>query len=288
VDMDQSVSPQAYRFGDEPMPEPAMVALSTGMAAAYSVAHPDRADANEDHGAVVSLPEGASVLVVADGVGGRPGGAAASKIAVSTLVRAVSAAGSTRLRPAILDGFEQSSQAVRDLGIGAGTTLAVVEIEGDRVRPYHVGDSMILVLGQRGRLKYQAIPHSPVGYAVESGLLGEDEAMLHDERHVVSNLVGDEDMRIEIGPRIKLGVHDTVLLASDGLSDNLQVHEIVGLVRSGPLVDASHDLVRLCRTRMQGTGEGTAAKPDDMTFVLHRARRTHPSAGRDDTSRAQS
>lgn len=56
------------------------------------------------------------------------------------------------------------------VGIGAATTLAVVKLSGRTIRPYHVGDPMILLTGQRGRIKHQNIAHSPVGYAVEAGM----------------------------------------------------------------------------------------------------------------------
>ena len=41
-------------------------------------------------------------------------------------------------------------------------------------------------------------------FAVESGMLSEDDALHHDERNLVSNVVGDEQMRIELGPPLKL------------------------------------------------------------------------------------
>lgn len=70
------------------------------------------------------------------------------------------------LREAILDGIEQANQIVMDLCSGCGTTIAAVEITNQDVRPYHIGDSEILVTGQRGKIKFQSISHSPVGYAV--------------------------------------------------------------------------------------------------------------------------
>ena len=76
------------------------------------------------------------------------------------------------LRPAILDGIEAANAAVRAIGTGAATTLSLVEIQGRVVRAYQVGDSAILLAGQRGKLKYQTIAHSPIGYAVEAGLIG--------------------------------------------------------------------------------------------------------------------
>jgi len=155
--------------------------------------------------------------------------------------------------------------------------MAIAEIQGRTVRPYHVGDSMILVVGQRGKTKLQTISHSPVGYAVEAGLLDETEAMHHDQRHLVSNLIGTPDMRIEVGSTIELGRYDTLLLASDGLFDNLHTEEIVERIRKGPLKRVMRTLVEDCRRRMQQPEEGQPSKPDDLTFVVFRC---GPPAGR--------
>ena len=48
-----------------------------------------------------------------------------------------------------------------------------------------------------------------------------------------SNLVGDEENGIEIGPHLRLAPYDTVILGSDGLFDNLPIAEIVERARSG-------------------------------------------------------
>ena len=64
---------------------------------------------------------------------------------------------------------------MRGLGAGSATTLAVAEVVGQTVRTYHVGDSPIWVFGQRGRLKLQTVPHSPVGsicYVTGQGTVG--------------------------------------------------------------------------------------------------------------------
>jgi len=169
------------------------------------------------------------------------------------------------LRSAILHGIDDANRAVRALATGAATTLAAVEVHDNTIRPYHVGDSLILVTGQRGKLKLQTISHSPVGYALESGLLDESQAMESDERHLVSNVVGSADMRIEIGPRLKLAPFDTLLLASDGLSDNLPAEDIVEGVRQGPLARRAAELMARCTARMVEGGH-----PDDLTAILYR------------------
>jgi serine/threonine protein phosphatase PrpC len=247
----------------------ALLPVAGGQVAVFSSRCPGHQTENEDAALVLAAGAGRGLLAVADGLGGRPGGASAAAAALSALLK--QATGSEGLtRGAILDGVESANQAVMDLGIGAATTLSVAEIADGMLRPYHVGDSAILVAGQRGRLKLQTVSHSPVGYAVESGLLDEEEALHHEDRHLISNMVGAPDMRIEVGSALHLAAHDTVVLASDGLLDNLSCPEIIELVRTGPLHQAVRRLAEACLGRMREPAEGLPSKPDDLTFLLYR------------------
>ena len=263
---------EAHAFTAEDMGEPRLLRVGGGEAVVFSRRCPDGEGPNQDAAAVVSVGAYRGVLLVADGLGGRPEGAAAAARAVrcleAALLRAAGAADD--LRGAILDGVEQANQAVMELGAGAGTTLAIAECEGRTLRPYHVGDSAIWIVGQRGRVKLQTISHSPVGYALESGLLDEQQALHHDERHVISNVVGGPDMRIEVGSRLPLAARDTVLLGTDGVFDNLAADEIVEIVRKGPLQGAARSLAETCARRMSAPEAGRPSKPDDHTFIVFR------------------
>jgi len=247
-------------------------AVGPGIGAVYSSREPESdKEKNEDAAALFNVNGQSSVLVVADGVGGHRAGERASNIAVKSIQTALKEPFEDKsLRPNIINAFEKANQAVMDLGVGAATTLAVVEIQGNQIRPYHVGDSEILVVGQRGKLKLQIVPHSPVGYAVQSGMLDENSAIHHEDRHLVSNLIGTADMHIVVGAPLQLSQHDTVLLASDGLADNLYLEEIVGLIRKGPLNKAAEALAQKALDRMNNPAEGAPSKPDDLTFILFR------------------
>lgn len=257
-------------FLNRDMEEPETFVVSGGQAVVLTKPAPPGAGLNEDSAGVFAVDEGCAVLVVADGVGGHPAGAHASTVAIEALGRAIERRHTEgSLRSAIVNGFEEANAAVLALGVGAATTLAVAEIENDRVRTFHVGDSLIALIGQRGRRKLMTVPHSPVGYAVESGYLDERDAMHHAERHFVSNVVGSGDMRIEVGPSTRIHARDTVLLATDGLLDNLFMDEIVEHVRKGALAEVAGAMGSACRSRMMPGHDGPC-KPDDMTFVLYR------------------
>lgn len=260
-------STQLYIESD--MASPELLALSNAKVATLCRRCPDKVEPNDDSAGVIQIQSGATVLVVADGVGGCPLGYKASAVAVQCVIDAIGLSPEGQdLRPAILDAIEQANTEILDLGVGAATTLSVIEIHEDFARAYQVGDSMSVVIGQRGALKWRSTPHSPVGYAVESGMIDESEAMLHDERHIVSNLVGSRSMHIEIGPRTRLAARDTVILGSDGLFDNLQLEEIIAMGQSGPILERMEQLASLATQRMAHGDDAVPGKPDDLTVLL--------------------
>jgi serine/threonine protein phosphatase PrpC len=247
--------------------------LPHGQVCVRSLRSPDKQTENEDSAAIIQLGDDSLVLAVADGVGGSVAGREASNATVRTLSRVLTKLPdeTTQLRPAILDAVDEANKAVLGLARGAATTLVVAQIDAKRLQSYHVGDSELVAVGQRGRIKQRVVPHSPTGFAVEAGLLDEHEAVQHDQRHILFNVIGSQEMRVEVGPALQLAVHDTVLLATDGLFDNLFIDEIVDTIRSGPLVAAADRLVERVRARMQGDGASDQpCKPDDLTVVLFR------------------
>ncbi|MCO6458150.1 MAG: protein phosphatase 2C domain-containing protein [Pirellulaceae bacterium] len=263
-------------FVDERHAAPDLLELPCGRVVVHSSRCPGKESPNEDAAAVIPVADDTVVLVVADGMGGGPAGEKAALLAVHALAGAleeIDPSHDQQRRFAILNGIEEANRSIQQLGIGAATTLAVVEICGRVMRPYHVGDCLILVVGQRGKLKLQAVPHSPVGYGVESGLLDDNEAMHHADRHLVSNVVGSPDMRIEVGAPLELAARDTLIVASDGLSDNLRVDEIASEMRKGNLWQAAERLALGARERMSGAIPDVPSKPDDLTLLAFRPRR---------------
>jgi serine/threonine protein phosphatase PrpC len=262
-------------FAAETMSDAQFLSPSMGTVAVFSAHSPDKASANEDAALVAPCGKDRGVLAVADGLGGHASGERASRVALEYLANSLQVAEKEghELRYAILNAIEAANRALLEDAVGLATTLAVVEIDGSTVRPYHVGDSVILLFGQRGKIKLKTISHSPVGYAIESGLMDPQDAIHHDERHFISNVVGSADMRIEIGPTLRMMTYDTLLLASDGLLDNLHLEEIVAWARKGPLEGVAHLLANKAQERMQAPPSDHPSKPDDLTFILFRASR---------------
>lgn len=257
--------------------EVASVHCAGAEVAIFTTRSPAKQTPNEDAAVVIPVGLDSAVFAVADGVGGSRGGEQASNLALRTLAETIQeeCGDPSQMRVCILDGIERANRLIQALNIGAATTIAVLEYHEGRVRPYHVGDSMILVTGLRGRVHYQSICHSPVGFAVESGLMAQDEAMWHEDRHMVSNVVGDAAMRIEIGPTFPLSVRDTAVIASDGLFDNLPVPQVVELIRKGRLPEAASKTCQAARQQMLQATSG-AHKPDDLTLLALRRATSKP------------
>ncbi|MCZ6803253.1 MAG: protein phosphatase 2C domain-containing protein [Proteobacteria bacterium] len=208
------------------------------------------------------------VLVVADGLGGMPSGEQASQIVVECIIDSLN--DGIQTRDAILNGIDDANNIILELKMGAGTTVSIAEINGNTLRTYHAGDSLILLATNNSKVKYQSISHSPIGYALECGAINKEKAMRHPERNLISNYVGCNDMYINIGPIVELTPTNTLLLSSDALSDNLYEDEICEIVHKGTLLECVNDLIEDCRWYMVEPLPDRLCHPDDLTIICFR------------------
>ncbi len=258
------------------------LALPMGEVVLFTRPKPSRVDANQD-GLLVLPIDDRLVLAVADGAGGMPQPAEAVRLALGALEESVreSTERGLELRHGILNGFELANERVRGLPSAAATTLSVVGLVDGQARCYHVGDSTVFVTGQRGRIRFRSMEHSPVGLGVAAGLIDQEDEMEHEERHLVTNFVGTAEMRIDVGPRFELAARDTVVLGSDGLFDNLELETIVEAIRKGPLRAGVERLAERAIGAMESPQEGQPSKPDDLTIVAFRTRTAIRRASRE-------
>ena len=251
--------------------QPSHFEFCGGSVTVFSRTSPNKTTSNEDAAAIIELAPNHGVLVVADGMGGAKAGDRASKCLVETITQSLSPAdlGDDTARSQLLDAIEIANKKVLSWGIGAGATLVVVEYLRGTIRTFHIGDATAMVCSNRGRVKSLTVAHAPVAMAVEAGVLEEDEAMMHDDRHLISNCVGSAEMKIELGPIQKMATRDTLLLGSDGLFDNLTTDEIADLVRAGNLQRQFNLLIDKTRRQMLFS-ENLPSKPDDLTVICFR------------------
>jgi protein phosphatase len=177
-----------------------------------------RAD-NQDAGCA-----GAQLLAVADGVGGKPGGATAAALVIRRLVGSVAAdvdapdGGLAAAVAAANADLAAVATAHPELaGMATTLTAAVLAPQGHLVVA-HVGDTRAYLF-RRGQLRLLTTDHTFVQGLVDAGVIDSDQARRHPFRSVVVRTLQGR----EADAQVDVTVHpmrsgDRVLLCSDGLS----------------------------------------------------------------------
>ena len=263
---------KSYQYIDSEMTEPELVKIDQGKAMVFSCSSPIKTSGNEDCATIVSVNKNTTLLIVADGMGGHVNGAVASAFLANLLEDSIlkDESGENSVRETILSSIEKANLNLLRKETGEGTTVAIAEINNNSVRTYHVGDSEVFITGQKGKIKLQTISHSPIAYAQEAGLMEEDQAINHEERNFISNFVGQDDMHITVGSPLLLKKRDTLLLGTDGLFDNLYKHEIIDLIRKGPIEKVATEIKESVSERMSQWQDNVPSKPDDLAFIVYR------------------
>lgn len=206
-----------------------------------------------------------TLAVVADGMGGHPGGDVASRIAAEAASESLRAhrGGEGASPDANLEGelgetmarcVLDAHRAVRREGSerpeleGMGTTLTalLVDAPAGRWAVGHAGDSRAYLLRAR-RLEQLTRDDTWVQAQVEAGRITAEEARHHPASHVLRQCLGlaDPPEPRRYGGELRTG--DRFLLCSDGLTDMLADDEILRLLQerddpeeaAGALVEAA-------------------------------------------------
>lgn len=193
---------------------------------------------NED--AVLTAPP---VFVVADGMGGHVRGDLASRAAVTAFEHLASvlraegrAAGAEDIGATIHDARRDIEATTRQSGAGAhegrpgaGTTVAGVVLTEHDGAPawlaFNIGDSRIYRFSEAGLVQV-SVDHSLVQELVDAGAIEAAQARHHPRRNVITRAVGagpEADPDLWWLPAI---AGDLLLLCSDGLTDEIEDHEI--------------------------------------------------------------
>jgi len=223
---------------------------------------------NED--CVLAEP-GYGVFVVADGMGGRPGGAQASRLAVRAFMDYL-----RRVKPSQIDSpaalrnaVAMANTAIRAVveadpkmqGMGTTLTAAVLTEEGGRI--VHVGDSRAYLFAD-GQLEQLTQDHTLASELADREMLAAEAADSFSLQNVLSRAIGT---RPSVEPEIvdfHLTQYDWLLLATDGFCNALGPEEMAGLI----LFSAGENAQSLCRTLMR---TALNAEPqDNVTLAVIR------------------
>lgn len=181
------------------------------------------------------------VYVVADGVGGYNGGATASRIAVETIEELWSQGQylpaehiASWIRATVAEANRRIiSKAQEDVSLdNMGTTIVIVVVDqaGD-LHIGHAGDSRA-VLVRNGEFNMLTIDHSVVMEMHMKGQLTAEQARMNMYKHLITRCLGHDEVVDVDYKKIEAKPGDCVVLASDGLSDEMREDEIGAVINS--------------------------------------------------------
>ncbi len=197
---------------------------------------------NEDS---LSLLPARGVAVVADGMGGHPGGDVASRIAADTaassldqkLTEALAGGGdpTERLAEAMHRSVLEAHEAIRAMtrekptldGMGTTLTALAVDPDSDTFVLGHVGDSRAYRF-RNGELTQLTRDDTWVQERVEAKQLTDEQARRHPFAHLLTQCLGLDDTPVPHISHGKVEVGDAYLLCTDGL---------VGMVEDPKLIE---------------------------------------------------
>jgi PPM family protein phosphatase len=202
------------------------------------------------------------LFAIADGMGGAQAGEVASRLAAAALRESHADAGGERR---ITELIQEANRRIYDRSnedpntSGMGTTMTVALVENGTVAFGHVGDSRAYLI-RAGEMEQITEDHSLVNELLKSGKLSPEEAVGHPQRSVITRALGtDPDVDVDTFT-IAARAGDLFLLCSDGLTDMVDEHSILGLVEENR-DDLDRALKSLVRAANRGGGE------DNITVV---------------------
>lgn len=222
-------------------------------------------DGNDDW---MVLDPGSGVFIVADGMGGRPGGAQASRIAAGALAGALERLApharleSSHLRAALAAANEavRVAAAADPALTGMGTTLTAAILGAGCARILHVGDSRLYRFAA-GRLEQLTRDHTLAAELLQRGDLSPEGARRSRFRHVLSRSLGTRETVEPDVLDLALGAGDWILILTDGVCRALPDDQLAALVGGAAGAGAR----AVCQAVLDGA---LAAGPDDNLTVV--------------------
>jgi protein phosphatase len=249
-----------------------------------------RRDHNEDAFVTFETEDGATVLVVADGMGGHLAGEVASAMAIETLQRDLTRldgdpgdALRTVIERANLEIWQESERDSEKAGMGS--TIVVAIVRDGQAYLANAGDSPAYLI-RDGQTEQITRDHGLVAEQVEAGIIREEDAENHPYRHILTRCLGvEEHVEVEVYPPLALQPGDVLVLCSDGLTEHVKRREVAALAVGADstevaqsLVDVAnqrggHDNITVVVARVDGAG-AEASEPPFIPFVDDEAETT--------------
>jgi len=236
----------------------------------YDLAHYSLSGArptNQDRVAVAERDR-ATLLVLADGLGGHEGGALAAETLIQVAVRLFQQVHQPQIhQPSTFLAFAilRAHRTIIEQGrahvppISPRTTCVLCLVQDGYAYWAHVGDSRLY--HYRGtRLLTRTEDHTIAEELRREGVLSEREMQVHPEKSRLLKAVGGPFApSISLGPETALEENDTLLLCSDGLWEAIEPTEIPGYLLRASLEDGIEEMLLAAEHRMKQACDNLSA-----------------------------
>jgi serine/threonine protein phosphatase PrpC len=208
------------------------------------------------------------LMLVCDGMGGRPAGDVAAQLAAASIKDELQAEGDNvgrapgqSLKRAVLGAnkaiLAEAKAHPEERGMGTTCTAAIVS--PDRLAIVQVGDSRAYLL-RGGRLHVLTRDQTLASDLVDSGALKSEDVESFPYRHVLAQALGTDSYVKPVMTDVELREGDRVLLCSDGLHGPVS-DETIGeiMIRTPDVAEVSQALIAAALA---------AGGPDNVTVVI--------------------
>ncbi len=240
---------------------PATIAAGLRITACTGQHIGDRAEQQDRVGIFTSrrLPDSA-LFVVADGMGGKTGGAMAAQQVMSTAKNLFAEYSVGESIEALLTEIVREAHLVIRLSALSTekephSTIAALIVQPHRADWAHVGDSRLYRFNA-GKLAGRTTDHSYVEQLVNEGKLDRKGASSHRLSNLLTHALGtSKQPSIDFDSIDALAAGDTFMLCSDGLWHYFTDQELALVLDGFPPRQASERLIQIARERAGGGGD---------------------------------
>ncbi|MCZ6689478.1 MAG: protein phosphatase 2C domain-containing protein [Planctomycetota bacterium] len=206
------------------------------------------------------------LIVIADGVGGHPGGDKAAQTAVSRIQECYAESDGTDPPESLRAAFVDANRTIHEMGLreksllGMGTTCTALVVRGKEAFLAHVGDSRAYFM-RDGTIRQLTKDHSAAWALLEAGKITKEEYERHPKSRVIRRSLGYlARVKVDLSRRaLAILPGDILLLCSDGLTGVVPDPEILSMATKYPPQEACEKLV--ARANMKGG-------PDNISVAI--------------------
>ncbi len=194
---------------------------------------------NEDNLVILNNANGEYLLAVADGMGGHKAGEVASSIAIEYIKEKFNSMTSMGTKEDSIAWIRNVAREINDRifkytyehieSKGMGTTLVIAVYTNDYLLFGNIGDSSGFVYKDNKLFKVTK-DHTLVNLLISTGELTEEDAKFHPKKNVLMKALGAVNpAEVDIFD-VETSI-DGILLASDGLTNMLNVEQIENVLK---------------------------------------------------------